>query len=699
MKGLTFSAPAVFLTMALCSTQGLSVRAALPALEFSATTDTVALETNILCDAAFTVEYWLRSTNSAAYAVIHSTNGNNYAVRHDPYNWILKTDGAYATQNSGLLFALPTVTFYDSDNLEDGTWTHVAVTRDATNSLQVYLNGTALGARTWTGELRFNRIGGGLLGRVADVRVWDHARTASAIEFDRHRRLTGAEPGLLGYWPLDDAAGATVQDLSPAANDGTLTGTAWAEDADLVLVANDSTFVPAAPLTLADLETGSERFTNSNQVDVAAFPVPPDVVQYQVTLSADPGSLSFDPGAWTNTASPPSELTFPTTAADTNATLYAWFTNSAAPVTLRRAAGTIRYTTAAPSPAAPATLARETAGFTVRLLPAEFDLGSTGGTTGGETIPVHRLELLELTDPATDLTPGEDYRTLPATAGDYTFALRVINAAGTAAQSAPCTVTLANTASLPAGDRFVAVGNLNAVSPYDTWATAAAGIQAAVDAAAADDVVRVARGTYQGSGAQIVSITKPLQLIGVHPREEVVLDGGDGAFGNRKGIVALPAPGDPAPVLRIENLTVTRCFDQGQWGTSGLGIQLSHANVTNGMAVLHNCVISDNCLLKGKYENKESGAGIYAGGVSGSAFLVALSQSRFERNFAVGRTPFCAGFRLIRAGDDRGLRISGQRRHGPARPGVLQPRCQRRRCWHRECLRRVLDPELPLRAQ
>ncbi len=622
---------------------------ALSALEFRATTNTVALGTNISINAAFTVEYWVRSTNSTAYGIIHCSTNNNFAIRHDPYNWVLKTGAPFGTQNSGLLFATPTVTFYVSENLEDNAWTHVAVTRDAANSLQIYLNGVLAGSpRTWGGKLQFDRIGGGLLGGVSDVRVWNHARSAAEITFDRYRRLTGAESGLLGYWPLDDASGSTAQDLSSSANHGTLTGASWASDEDLALVENDNAFVPSTPITLANFKTGSTEFTSSNRVRVATFPIPLNVDLYQITQSPDPDDLSFASGAWTNTATIPTELTFSSPAADEDVILYAWFTNSAASVTLRRASGTIRYTTAAPLPAVPTTLARETAGFTVRLLPTEFDLGSTGGTTGGKAIPIHSIELVDLTMPAADLTPSETNRTLPSIAGDYSFALRVINAAGNVATSSVCTVTLAITSTLPVGDRYVAIGNKNAASPYSTWTTAASDIQTAVNKATANETIYIARGTYQGSGTQIVSITNALQLIGAHPREEVILDGGDGAFGNRKGIVAtLPAPIDSAPLLRLENLTVTRCFEQMTYGSNGQGIRLIHSNVTNGMAIIQNCVISSNRCIGSANGDRTSGTGLYALGVSNSVFHVIVSNCLVQGNVSIGRDGYGAGLYLV----------------------------------------------------
>lgn len=623
-------------------------------LQFDDSSVGVTLTDSIVCDADFTVEYWVRSTNSSVYAVAHSSEGDDYALRHDPYRWIRRTNPADDTvgQHSGLLFRDPVVTFYLPENFESDVWTHFAFTRED-GTLSFYRNGVFIHSRAWAGQLRLDRIGSAaFIGRAADLRVWDHARSAEAIEFNRHRRLSGGEAGLLGYWPLDEGSGTTVLDLSPEANHGTLDGAAWTTDDALVLVADDSPFVPAAPLALADAQTASEEFTNDATVDVAAFPVPPNVDQFQITHAPDPASLSADPNAWTNTASLPAQLSFPPPGEDGEVLLYAWFTNSVTDVTLRRATGRIVHTQAAPTPQARATLARETAGFTVRVLPAELDAGSTGGMVGDRPIPVHRLEIVDLNSPTVDLTPADPFLTLPATAGDYDLALRVINAAGNETVSALCVLTLAETTALPDGNRFVAIGNQNAASPYDAWETAAADIQTAVTAAAAGDVVRVARGVYHGTGNPVVDINKPLHLIGAHPREQVVIDAGGGDFGNRRGILVVlptPAPGDPAPDLRFENLTITGGFEQSRYGSSGRGMRLDHSNVTNGIAVIRNCVFTDNLALKADSAGaRAQGSGLYAVGAVGTAFHLSLSDTDFLNNRSRGRDANGIGLYVLR---------------------------------------------------
>src|SRR5262249_43246265 len=78
-------------------------------------------------------------------------------------------------------------------------------------------------------------------GRIADVRLFNRARTQAEIAEDIVQRLTGREAGLVGYWPLDNGI---TKDVSPAKRHGTLNGNAaWKKAAYL----HPQIVPPAAP--------------------------------------------------------------------------------------------------------------------------------------------------------------------------------------------------------------------------------------------------------------------------------------------------------------------------------------------------------------------------------------------------------------------------------------------------------------------
>ncbi|HYE81763.1 MAG TPA: S-layer homology domain-containing protein [Clostridia bacterium] len=60
-------------------------------------------------------------------------------------------------------------------------------------------------------------------GKISDVRFWNIARTGEEIRRDKDKVLTGTEPGLAGYWRLNEDSGDAI-DSSSNNNKGTLEG-------------------------------------------------------------------------------------------------------------------------------------------------------------------------------------------------------------------------------------------------------------------------------------------------------------------------------------------------------------------------------------------------------------------------------------------------------------------------------------------
>lgn len=59
-------------------------------------------------------------------------------------------------------------------------------------------------------------------GSIDELRIWDVARRQEEIWGAMYRRLRGDEPGLVGYWRVDEGDGQTIRDASPFGNDGFL---------------------------------------------------------------------------------------------------------------------------------------------------------------------------------------------------------------------------------------------------------------------------------------------------------------------------------------------------------------------------------------------------------------------------------------------------------------------------------------------
>lgn len=70
--------------------------------------------------------------------------------------------------------------------------------------------------------------GGSPVGSLAEVRLWDLALSDAEIAVDAQVELTGNEPGLVAYWPLDETTGTTARDRAASgAAHGAMVGASW----------------------------------------------------------------------------------------------------------------------------------------------------------------------------------------------------------------------------------------------------------------------------------------------------------------------------------------------------------------------------------------------------------------------------------------------------------------------------------------
>lgn len=384
---------------------------------------------------------------------------------------------------------------------------------------------------------------------------------------------------------------------------------------------------------LVNPTTASTGFVNTNEVNLTGLTVPEGYDQFQFTESGDPGDLTTN---WTPTNQPfPTQWSFPLPLPETDAdlTLYAWFTNETASVALKRSTAMIGYTTAAPVAVLHSTLERKTAGFTIRLVHEEVNAGSHGGWFGGDPerpiglMPIERIFCDE------DATPGSAFVTLTS-AGTYDVGIRLRNEAGTQIDSTVFTaVSVVESGDLPTGDRYVAVGNQNHASPYDTWATAAGDIQTAVTAASAGQTVRVAPGYYRRTSSPVVSINKSLQLRGAGDREDIVIDG-------ESAIRCVQIAVHDTPVhFVIAGFSVINGAGVGGGSFSGTGkwpaggIMLNNTtNVADTVLEIRNCIVTG---CRSGHTSNGEGGGIMVWGFSDATdVFVHISGSEIVDNYS-----------------------------------------------------------------
>ena len=101
-----------------------------------------------------------------------------------------------------------------SINPDPGQWIRVSAVFSSPSDRALYVNGELFADddREFVFDTRIDTALIGLLrlssptwywdGEISDARIWNIARTQSEIQADMHKRLTGNEPGLVGYWPM-----------------------------------------------------------------------------------------------------------------------------------------------------------------------------------------------------------------------------------------------------------------------------------------------------------------------------------------------------------------------------------------------------------------------------------------------------------------------------------------------------------------
>ncbi|MFZ2958395.1 MAG: LamG-like jellyroll fold domain-containing protein [Candidatus Ozemobacteraceae bacterium] len=126
--------------------------------------------------------------------------------------------------------------WWGGSGITAGVWNHIALVRDLSHSpmqVRFYVGGKLLttvsapypsAAADPSPFYMFYGWNPNFKGEVADLRLWEVARTTEQIASSMNMLLTGAESGLKGYWPMFDGYGDKVLDMTTNKNPGTLVG-------------------------------------------------------------------------------------------------------------------------------------------------------------------------------------------------------------------------------------------------------------------------------------------------------------------------------------------------------------------------------------------------------------------------------------------------------------------------------------------
>jgi PKD repeat protein len=136
-------------------------------------------------------------------------------------------------------------------------WQHIAVSYNSLLSqFKMYVNGvecniSVIGSNQLSGAL-FNNdtiplflgndlaLSTGYKGDLDELRVWNVIRTDSEILENIDNSLAGNEPGLMGYWQMDEGKGTELIDKTNAGNNGRLESAIFTNGVDLTTLSVDN---------------------------------------------------------------------------------------------------------------------------------------------------------------------------------------------------------------------------------------------------------------------------------------------------------------------------------------------------------------------------------------------------------------------------------------------------------------------------
>jgi len=183
----------------------------------------------------------------------------------------------------------------DGGFVADDHWHHIALVVDALGG-RLYVDGSLKSSLAWLGPagattstqpLQFGRYFNypvTLNGLLDEIALWNRALTEAEINQMIPGKLTGAESGLLGFWPFDEGAGQTAADASGHGRHGTLSnGPQWF----------DST-APLWPNPAAGTAVRFDGVDDAVQVahNVALNPFPLTIAAWVKTAQNSPGYVS-----------------------------------------------------------------------------------------------------------------------------------------------------------------------------------------------------------------------------------------------------------------------------------------------------------------------------------------------------------------------------------------------------------------------
>jgi len=215
-----------------------------------------------------TISAWIRTTNvnPTAQGIVSkyfdaSYNGYSIHLVNGRINaWYLRNTANYVLAPG----AVP----IDGGFIADGRWHHVVFAVD-TAGARVFVDGARTAIASWTGPAgpptqtlplqigRYHNYVGRFRGDLDEVSLWNQSLETNAVNYIKHRSLSGREDGLVALWKFDEGSGSTTMDSTPSARVATL-------------ISNPEWVASTAPIALSPVAGSSVKFDGvDDQLSVA----------------------------------------------------------------------------------------------------------------------------------------------------------------------------------------------------------------------------------------------------------------------------------------------------------------------------------------------------------------------------------------------------------------------------------------------
>jgi len=230
-------------------------------MKFNGVNDYIQTTAKIPSGDALTIEYWFKG--SSLQSAVRRQDNNDYIVAGWCDKHIISTDGGTTGISVGA-------------TATDGSWHHIVMTwkRNTINGFVSYLDGVLVEQRTSANVAlpnitnstvfigSFQGSGEFAKGQIAEVRIWNKARSQAEIQGDMYQRLSGKEANLVAYYPLNEirTEGSVQKVLDLAGNNhGTV----------IEAITVDDQTLPIAPNSLLCNEYGSVSLESNTKRKVA----------------------------------------------------------------------------------------------------------------------------------------------------------------------------------------------------------------------------------------------------------------------------------------------------------------------------------------------------------------------------------------------------------------------------------------------